>query len=589
MYFSFIHKASVEIDRYPLEVQQFYCHRSGVLKSFIHHPYIQQHFLHHHISSPGLRHSINYAACTTYSDMFLSCEILRAAFLALDSASPEYRAFYEQRAVDLYHECNPADYKSYAPPLTSAYLEEFYHLKIDPSLDQRVLAYERAKANNFAERAVKYQFSPQVKGFMMSQGMNPTLFSSMKGNELQHQIVQELFEIMEESADHEHPLTPDLAEFVDIAQNYNVAKSLENSMTCTDICWNIFEYGKAVVMGCYDTLDGIAEMVLHPVDSLISCGKNLGKLAIGLEKGIVGTCKYGYNSFYDPASARLAEQQFIDGLRDLKDRFEATSGPDRVRFATHMITDFFCTGKALGAIGKIAAVSGKRAYDFAKLTAAEFIELSRSERVFAQTVTGDLMIAFCEGGESVAQTAKKIIQPSWTAFVAEHLPCLKKIEKEIELLVKELGTTTTNLLGREMEAVIDLEHIFLPQAPTVLKNSRIRGFHHDPGGYLEKFGKLDIVKKAYKQGCVLAEAAWTNSKMSTKTFFPPTMSRREVVMKIREALSNAVLETSYVAKKMEAAGYTNDGMRIIFYIEEIDNKVKITSAFPCKDWLSGLK
>ena len=403
MYFSFIHKVSVEIDQYPAEVKQFYCHESGVLKTFTDHPYIQQHFLHHKIISPNLRHSINYAASITHTDLFLSCEILHAAREALESIDPHYQNFYEQRAIDLYHECNPADYKSFAPPLTQAYIQKFHQLEIDPTLDQRVIAYEQARQNNFAEREVQYRFSSQVKGFMMSQGMNPVLFSRMKGNELQHHIIQELFDIMEHSADQQHPLTSELATFVDLAQNYNCAKSLDNAMTSADICWNIFEYGKAIVMGCYDTADGVAELIVHPVDSLISCGKNLGKLAATLGEGFVETCKYGHDFFYDPASARLAEQQFMDGLFDLNDRFQATSGPDRVRFATHMITDFFCTGKALGAIGKIALVGGKKAYDFSKLTALELFELSRKEKVFAQTVMGDMAVAFFEGGEHVAE------------------------------------------------------------------------------------------------------------------------------------------------------------------------------------------
>jgi hypothetical protein len=73
--------------------------------------------------------------------------------------------------------------------------------------------------------------------------------------------------------------------------------------------------------------------------------------------------------------------------------------------------------------------------------------------------------------------------------------------------------------------------------------------------------------------------------MSTKTFFSPTMSRREVVMKIREALSNAVLDKNSIPGKLQAVGYTKDGIAIRFYVKEIDNTIQITSAFPCQNWL----
>ena len=266
---------------------------------------------------------------------------------------------------------------------------------------------------------------------------------------------------MEHSA--EHPLTSELATFVDLAQNYNCAKSLDNAMTSADICWNIFEYGKAIVMGCYDTADGVAELIVHPVDSLISCGKNLGKLAATLGEGFVETCKYGHDFFYDPASARLAEQQFMDGLFDLNDRFQATSGPDRVRFATHMITDFFCTGKALGAIGKIAVVGGKKAYDFSKLTALELFELSRKEKVFAQTVMGDMAVAFFEGGEHVAEynqlankSVKSLKDPRNFADASKPFnnPNAKKkiIDKQLNPFKKRLsknGNVAHNVNSRE--------------------------------------------------------------------------------------------------------------------------------------------
>ena len=619
---NFVHHTTIEIDNYPPEVKEFFMHPSGVLRRFTKHPYIQKHFIKNRMDDPELIYWVNTAIATLYSKsprmQETSHRILNYARQSLGCIDETYSNFYKQQALNAYNEVMNPSLERMFPQLNNNYIDEFNQLEINPICEDRMIAFEKSKENNFHEYGEKYQITPEIKGFMQAHNINPFFYrGNSEANHFQHHMTKELLQIMHDSVLHDHELTDHLADFIDLSQEYNHAKLLQNCIIATDICEHICEYGKAVTLGLSETVvgviqtaGGILNTVVHPINSVNGIISGISTLATN-----VGT--YVYNKRHDKEKAKETEDQLKQMVYGMMVEYNNRSGPEKVRAITHFVSDYVCAGKALAAIGKFALTGGGMAFQTLRKNAAKIAE-SYSKSQFAQTSAGKVLINCYEGGEKIAEkainTGNKVIDKTkkgvgkakevaqdaaekvkklrarMIAAMKKLMPCMIKLDKDIARITKKFGETTTTIFGKEMKAFFDFKHVFRPQPPTGnnLLKTKIRGFHHDFKNYIENFRGIKLTNKRFKSAFMYAEAAWEGGKTIGKTFFPSSWTREKVAEKIHEAFKNAVLERNIKTGALQAVGETIEGVRIRFFLKQVGNTVEITSAFPCKIWLLGL-
>lgn len=601
--FAFIHQATMGRDNYPPEVQDMFFHPSGVLRNCISDPYVQRNFLHNRTCSLELMYEVNSALYmrekkNNFLHQAYAERVLRFAQQSLNCRDEKHKNFYERQALSAYDEIYHSSIKTISPRMNDNYRSTFNQLVINPVHEDRVTAYEKSKIDNFQEYYEEYEVTPESKGFMLANNLNLTFYRKFfEGNCLQHHMTKELLQIMHQATlQGRNSLTDNLADFVDVSNTCNHAKQLENCMTATDICWNILEYGKGVSLGCCDTVVGTAvgvyNLLASPIDSVAGIIVGVTTLAKN-----IGT--HTFNRVFHKEKAIETERALFQMVYGLMEEYNNKSGPEKTRVITHFVTDYVCTGKALAAIGKLGITCGGMGFKALREKAIKVAKTFSKERV-VQTSAGKMLMSCREGGEKavnkVVSKAKELmsrsqrLQQKMALAMRKYLPNVVKIKQEILTITKEFGITTTNFIKKNMETIIDFDHVFLPQPATGtnLLKTRIRGFHHDFKNYIENFKGIKLINKQYKQGCMAAKACWVEGKLTTKTFFPSDWNRRKVAIKIREALKNAVKEVNPITGKTQAIGKTSEGIVIRFHFEQIGKTVKITSAFPCGKWLLGL-
>jgi len=282
--------------------------------------------------------------------------------------------------------------------MTPAQIQEFEQLEIinDRHDTSRVVAYNKTKTNKYHVYAKHYRLSPQVKGFMLAQGMNAAAFTHVEGNDFQHHLTQEIVGTLKNAGNNLDHFLNELATCAGLAQSYNIAKDFTRSMLAIDFCYSRLRYEEAIVLGLCDTIVGAIDFARHPIKHITDMGRGLKQLVYGAGKGAWDLAKYATAVEHGFTKEAQEIKEYYFGVwkelkKTTKQTLVKTTGPQAVRAATNIISDQVLTRKAISGLGEIVIKLAKALKTHPSMPAYKMLEgLAKEDKFIAQA-------AFAEG------------------------------------------------------------------------------------------------------------------------------------------------------------------------------------------------
>ncbi len=473
---SFIQKTCWGIENCPVEIAQTFFHPSGILKKYSHSVGIQKDILDYKIISPQLHQAVNYALAiqekiSSPNVQVICHDILHNALQALQATDNDFKEIHEFEAYALYRYL--AENKFSVMPtveMDSAKIAEFESLSFEEQshCTERLEAYQKTREEFYRDYQKKHVLSPQVKGYLQAHNINPALFSDLTGNRFQHHITEELIEIIGEAAGKVDHFAQELACFLDVAQSYNHVKEFTKSVVSTDLCWNLLRYHEAVALGCLDTANGFIDILRHPIRFVSDIASGIGTIAkiYGIYSSPINLILHAEEAIAIAESLNSTSLQCAEKIRN-------SSGPERVRFATHVATEAWASHKALAGIGKLCGRLAIVAEQHRGLTAGRLLEgFAKQEKLIAQCALAEGLVCCDEallitqaGGEEflLCERLHEI------AGVAET--CAAEVACNAGIETKQLLPVSTAVTGATEKAVTTTATILptvTPQLNTLL-------------------------------------------------------------------------------------------------------------------------
>lgn len=161
------------------------------------------------------------------------------------------------------------------------------------------------------------------------------------------------------------------------------------------------------------------------------------------------------------------------------------------------------------------------------------------------------------------QAVIKNLADGFVATVQQDIPHLRQL---FDGKFKGFGPFANKFLKFDYEHILGMELDFTRRGMP-----KIRGFHHDFMGVIEKSGVLEFTnKQIFSNGSYAVELKYLGHKVKDITFFPAHWTREKIIEKILEACENFVksgaeisLESSEVCS---IQALTNEGIKIQMYI-----------------------
>jgi hypothetical protein len=627
-------------------IQSHFFHHCGILKKYIHHPFVQEHFLQFHLNSKRLHQAINYAlAIDAKTESMLAKEIaqeiLNNGAKFLTCLDPVIATIYEEEAYLLYQQ------------LVKNVCEQFDHQKIvkqNRALFEKITipydgengrfaAYQSAQLENFHEYFMGYEIDPELSANMQKYQVNQLLFKQMIGNRLQHQIAQELLLIMKKSLLFSSQFVHTLTEYIDLAQSYNRVGNIKAALLATDICQEMSSYLEAITLNYHENKN-IYFMFCHPV-------QYLANIALSMKDLMNHTETYLHDPNIDLEKVSTIEDFLQNFYTKIKNCFIQISEKKQMRITDHFITDEWVTRKSCAVWGKLCSKMICAVYYYPNLTANQLLDsVSQNEKIALAALGEGLRMNVQEQknnqinkafedflGDYLKQHSAQFIRPNLkkqsnflyihyikAAFLKKNLITStkkpfamitaeqlldfhqrygKKIapHQKYLTLLHELICSESNKIrmafGKMQPIKIKIKSII----QSFLKNKKdvitLCGMHSDYRGKIRKAGECDgtikITKTAEKLGCYQAKVQFLDHKPYYKTFYPDDWNPNKVIAKIIEALENSTWSKKINSNEMKQCGlgYTSEGIQIKFICKKTTKGIEIISAYPSKEWILG--
>lgn len=429
-------------------------HKSGILKKLMDDPFMQ-YLEDHTINDSKLQYAINYAMTMRNKHInpgieHLCHEIINNVSLALTFESDkEYSKIYADEASKLVQELkNNQNIQFDLPPMNQERLRDFNSVEINKHLTpERYKAYEQTQAENFRKFTVKHEITPDAKAFMQEHNIDQNLYSELTVNGFQHELTEELIQIMGKAFKFADKCYEKIACLAGIGQYYNLAKRYTQSVISIDACLNNLKYHEAIALGLFDgaerVVEHVANIINHPVQFIVNSAKGMAQLfKFALESPVGDPIDFILN-LNDPENnpAPITPRDKIEAIANqLKNKIMNASGPQRVRMIGGFITEQFLLRKALTGLHKTSSVLYKYMTNKEGLTLYEILN-PHLTKVTIHDATGELVATYYEELQP-ASTPNQIIKYE-TPWRKEIAPV--KDSLQITALKKNIsGTPPTN-------------------------------------------------------------------------------------------------------------------------------------------------
>jgi hypothetical protein len=352
-----------------------------------------------------------------------------------------------------------------------------------------------------------------------------------------------------------------LASVIDAGRACAHENAIDKAYTVLDWAHTFMRYAHAVSNGVIDGAQHTLHTLTHPRQFVAQLSHDAHELVcitlrMFYECGLIET-------LIDIDNDALLDAYITDRsayLNTLAERIQhyatTLTKPDGVRTAVASATHMLLTGKCLHAIGKF--------FSFATHNASCMIErigdLTAADTSIATTADGILVNAAQETAQLALRAAEQQLPKAKAIHaVAAYEPPAVHIER-IAKKYPAWATDGCKPLIHVLKGEISLE-------------GKLRGLHHDHLGYLEKLGKIRVLK-TYNNGMYVAEVFY-NNRWERKSFFPKHWAPEQVISELSQAIQQA--KKWIIDRGREVTDVPIDGTDIRI-VREFDGR--IVTAYP---------
>ncbi len=267
------------------------------------------------------------------------------------------------------------------------FLLENYFVECVESNPNRFFAYQQTINNNVLSKKCSYSLSSQAQKYLTDNGIDTIHYTTVQGNDFQHQLHQEIMHGIEKIATIARPSDTQSFDYMmhsstlntfDVACRVNEMGDCMSAIKLIDLGSAMVDYCVAVAQGVFEgavegtkeAIAGTYHMVRHPIDSV----KALWNVALK-----IGSIIHDHLPLYKPyflCSTDQEKQMALAYHQELVDHWAQAEKklvqwwnetPTREKLheisknSSNFLTNVFVVGKCLNMVGKVCTIASTEA------------------------------------------------------------------------------------------------------------------------------------------------------------------------------------------------------------------------------------
>ena len=456
-----------------------------------------------------------------------------------------------------------------------------------------------------------HEITTDTRALLTHHGMNKNStdeFAQCLGNKLQHAAQQECVEALNQFTRKYKTVSMPCVQnlMIDSAMlGSRLAKSghVVTSFTCADLCWALVDCGQAAFEGAGDGILNIANIVMHPIDTVKNAALGTAMIIGQIGKTLYHLGAIGTNYCIDPERGKQLWNEYCDQsdklCKEIGNQLKNMTTHGAIRTASAFATETFLMTKLLSSANKVChAAKGNLVEVVKSIESTEAVvataqgtpikvatkakKIVKTKKI--KTVSKSRNVLLMENAKLNA-VAREVISDSKKFLQVMHADFTQTIKNEVVHLRTLFDNTVKGFAEFSNKYIkFDYEHIFGMKLSFSKKGvPQLGGFHHDFMGKIEKSGVFKFVDKIiYENGYYKAILKYKGDiAKSSATFFPAHWSQEKVMETILEAYNKFIQSGKQI--KLEKGGKylidvaIEENVRIHIHITQ---NGLITSAYP---------